>query len=735
MSLSSSISSALNGIRTSQGAIDVVSQNVSNVNTEGYSRKSYSQKTLVLSNGVLSGAVSNLDLRQVDMKIRAELRTESGVLQKNTVEAYYLDIIQSSMGEPSSAYSVSNRINAIQSAFESLGVDSDKLNSQSTAVTALDTALTQIRNLSDQIQTLRREIDQEISSLCKEATTILTELDKLNDDIVRTDTMNGQSADNYKDQRDLLISRLAEIMDIQTYDRSSGETVIMTGGGKPLLDRDGVVLSHNAAASTGSLISYSAGSIAGIYAGRFDITNELSSGEMSGLVKLRDVELTDLQAQLDEMAFHLTEQLNSVHNRGTCYPTTVYELNGTRSFIDGDKQTIALRDGDVKIALFDEGGNEAYVVSLVHDLNFESGTINEMTDAIQKWLTDSVTGPKLPSASIGLTSEGKLKIDLGTSDYSIAIRDEISTIRGSEPGDITIDFDANADGEVDRTFKGFSSFFGLDNLIISSKAESVYESESFPLASLMGIRGKTTWYFSDTENGLNFGSIDITAGDTMKTIATKINETLLDESGNHIVKAEVVKDGSGYRLRLSNINGNQMEITETLNTSNGMTSGSVFARLGMSLSHAGYASELNVRSDILEKPNRLNTGKVQYSTSIGSYFISTTDNALANDFAGIFTQPISFSAAGSFTKVKTTLENYAASIVSGLATTLNSTNSTVSYQNELVTTLDKKEQDVSGVDLDEELAMMLLYQRAYSAAAKALTTSLDMLELLNNIVK
>ena len=145
MSLTHSISSALNGIRTSQRAIDVVSENVSNVNTEGYSRKVYTQKTLVLNNGLSSGAVSNTDLRQVDTKMLAQLRKETGILQEADVRVYYLDLIQAKMGQPSSEYSVANRINAIQTAFESLGIDSDKLNSQSTAVTALDTSLAQMR--------------------------------------------------------------------------------------------------------------------------------------------------------------------------------------------------------------------------------------------------------------------------------------------------------------------------------------------------------------------------------------------------------------------------------------------------------------------------------------------------------------------------------------------------------------------------------------------------------------
>ena len=77
------------------------------------------------------------------------------------------------MGKPDSQTSVSNRVNAIQTANESLGVDSDKLNARSTTVSAIDTALSQIQALSDQIQAMRLEIDQSLNELSKEATDIL----------------------------------------------------------------------------------------------------------------------------------------------------------------------------------------------------------------------------------------------------------------------------------------------------------------------------------------------------------------------------------------------------------------------------------------------------------------------------------------------------------------------------------------------------------------------------------
>ncbi len=736
MSLTASLKTALSGVKASQNAMSVVSENVNNVKTEGYSRKVYSQQTLILANGQSSGVISNTNLRQVDEQLRYQYRTESGRMQSSYVRSYYLDIIQAKMGSPDSQTSVSNRVNAIQTAFESLGVDSDKLNARSTTVSAIDTALSQIQALSDQIQAMRLEIDQSLTELSKEATDILTQLDKLNDDIVRTDAMNTTTADNFRDRRDTLITRLSEIMDIQSYERSTGETVILTAGGKPLLDKDAATVSHTPAASTGSLINYSSGGITGVYAGKYDITNEIGSGEMYGLIQLRDTELQDLQIEMDELAYQLTQSLNQVGNQGTNYPNMVYELTGTRTFINGGKdQTMTISGGDVKIILFNEKGKEAYSASLLGELDFSSGTIEEMTQTVQDWLQNAVDGPHLTTASVGIDLDGHLKIDLGTSEYSIAFRDETSVLEGSDATQVSIAFDADANGTADRTFTGFSSFFGLNDLIISSANESVYDSDILSTGSLVGIRGTTTLHFSDTEHGLNFGSIEVSATDTIKSIAEKINATMVDESGNQTVRAEIVKEGSGYRLRIINQDGYQMELTETTSAlPNGGQSGSVLERLGLRTSHAGYAAGLSVRSDVMKTPALLNTGKVQYSTESGEYYLSETDNSLANDYAALFTGNIGFNAAGSFAKVSNTLSGYASSVVSGLATRLSDAKASYSYQSDLVSTLYEKEQDVSGVDLDEELSMMLMYERTYSAAAKVLSTTINLLEILDNLV-
>ncbi len=741
MSLSLAMNSALNGLKTSQSAIDLTSNNISNINTEGYTRKVYRQSTLVLADGRSSGAISALSTRQIDENMLKHLRTEAGTLQYSSVKSYYLTNLQNLMGTPTASASLSHNFSKMQSAFESLGVDADKLNAQGSTVTSVQNALSKIQKLNTEIQASRLEVDRQLTELAQEATEILAELDKLNDDIVRTEALAVTSSDDFKDRRDLLITRLSEIMDIQTYERSSGETVVMTKSGKPLLDKDPVVVSHTSVSRTGSLTTYSGGQINGVFAGSFDITKEIKSGEMAALIELRDKGLPERQNELDELAYHLTKELNQVHNQGVNYPNMPYSMTGTRTFIDTSSagpddplQQITISNGDVKIILFDADGKEAFSASLTADLGFSSGAIHNaadhpaetgsLTSTIQSWLRTGAPGPHLETANVTVNDEGKLFIDLGGSEYSIAFRDEKSVVDGAEAGEVTIGFDADGDGTVDKSYQGFSNFFGLNDLIVKTSEDAVYDSKIIPYGSHPPLKGTTTLHFSDALNGIDFGSIDVNVGDDLRSIADKINS---DENLQGKIEAQYVQEGTGYRLRIVDCNNIQLEITET-------GAGGLTGFLGLDVSRAGYASELTVRQDILKSPAKLNTGAVQYSEEAQSYFISNTDNTTANAMRDVFTKTISFDAAGAFSGRTGTLADYASSIVSGLATDLNSVNDTVAYQSDLVSTIYSKQQEVSGVNLDEELSNLLMYERSYSAAAKAMSTAVSLLEILDNMI-
>ena len=72
----------------------------------------------------------------------------------------------------------------------------------------------------------------------------------------------------------------------------------------------------------------------GVFAGVRDITTSIRSGKLKSLIDMRDSTLPDMQAQVDQLAKSLKEQVNQVHNRGTSYPNIVNNITGSRIFTD-----------------------------------------------------------------------------------------------------------------------------------------------------------------------------------------------------------------------------------------------------------------------------------------------------------------------------------------------------------------------------------------------------------------
>ena len=75
MSLNLVLTSAISGLSTAQAGLDVVSNNIANVNTEGYTRKVFVPESVVLSGqgaGVRIGDIIN----NVDQNLLRDLRKQ-----------------------------------------------------------------------------------------------------------------------------------------------------------------------------------------------------------------------------------------------------------------------------------------------------------------------------------------------------------------------------------------------------------------------------------------------------------------------------------------------------------------------------------------------------------------------------------------------------------------------------------------------------------------------------------
>ena len=147
-------------------------------------------------------------------------------------------------------------------------------------------------------------------------------------------------------------------------------------------------------------------------------------------------------------------------------------------------------------------------------------------------------------------------------------------------------------------------------------------------------------------------------------------------------------------------------------------------------SNADAAGSIAVREDLMENPAAIAAGSPEFNTNSGEFQLNPAANNIANDMASVFSESLTFAQAGNIAQTSTTLANYASTFVGSVATETSSAQANLAYQQELTDSISMKEATISGVDQDQELAQLIIFQQSYAACAQTFTASKEMLDIL-----
>ena len=725
MALVPSLSTSLSGMKTAQAQLDIISRNVANVDTEGYTRKVAQQNNMVragYSMGVAMGEIG----RKVDEGLLKSYLSSNAQTNNYSAKNDYLSKIEVSLGTPQGDNSISANVANLQSAFETFATDITSSASRYNLLNQAQTFTNRLNSISAEIQGLRGDADLKIAADVEKINELLDSLSNLNDEIVKYDILRYEGKADLLDQRDTALRELSGLIDISYFKRENGAIVVQTGNGITLLDSDPHKLSHTALTQASPTITYAGGGINGIYIDGKDITSFIKDGEIKGLIEVRDVILPSLQSQLDELGGTMMNEINKIHNHGTAYPDTPDILTGNRVFIqDGDTypQGIKIEEGDVRFTIFGADGKQIATATLVGDIGFQQGSVSDMAAKIKAWLNDE-NGANLPQADVSINEDGRLVINTGDSDCGFSIIDTASSTPGAEQKDVVLSFDAGNNNLYSQQYEGFSSFFGLNNMFVDDSINDIYDSKVVSLNANLGVTEMTIWSFADEYSGFGLGTLIISPNDSIADIADKINK---DQVLSQSLRASLVPNGNGYMLRIENLNGYQMEITETQGND-------LINRLGMAPSNVEIAQTIAVRSDIATNPGMIVGGAPEFNQSTGKYVMSPAANNIANEMGETFVASHNFKQSGTVAQTQATLASYASTFVGNIASQASNAENSLAYQQELTTSIATKEAKISGVDLDEELGQMIIFQQTYAACAQAFTASKEILDMLLNIV-
>ena len=716
--LTQALRTARSGLLVNQQTLDVVANNIANVNSEGYSRKIVSTETRVL-NGVASGVQISEITRRVDEGLLKNIRIELAELNKFTVQDDFFARTQDLFGKPGENSSLSHLFENFTSALELLAVSPDKSLGQAEVVRRAQDVTFALQNMSETIQELRQQADVDIADTVTEMNKIVASIDQLNEDIITNGSV-GRDVTDLKDQRDQRIDRLSELVDIRFFFRSDGDVVVFTSGGRTLVDTLPPKITHSAASSVSASTTKNEGDFTGIFVGtivaRNDITDELRGGQLKGLVDLRDDILANMQSQLDEFAAEMRDVFNQIHNRGVSFPGA-QSYAGTRTFVRSAEQTITFNGtDDTTVVLFDASGNQTAQTTIRTLINSATTNIDNLATQLQTFLRANGAA----TATVAISTTNKLDINLNTPAINLSFRDETATTNGSTLEDAVIAFNANAAGPTDETVNGFSNFFGFNDFFVDNLPENIYESNVLVSTFTVSASALT---FRDASGTLG-SPLTVAAGTSLEDLATLITNSVTD------VTATIVTDGSGVRLRISHDNGSSMTVTQA--------AGNTFLTdINLHLADVRVAGTLNVRADIASTPAKLSTGAVLWDAdrgAAGEYFMSIGENSVIDALAEAFSASNQFDTAGGLATAKTTFAEFAGKIVSENARLAATNESSIDRQRSLTESLQFKSDSVRGVNLDEELSNLIIFEQGFAAAARVISVIQRMFETLERVI-
>jgi flagellar hook-associated protein 1 FlgK len=466
MSLASALNLATGGLSVIEKRISVSANNITNANQAGYTAETYNPDYVTAGEGTIAigGSVQG-SIDQFLSKSLINQGTDAGL--KNILSTY-LSSYDSAIGSTgNNLTTISSSLDDFQSALSALSAGNGDPSLKTTLISSAQTVAAQFNSLSTTLQNTRLQANQQIATDVQTVNNTLDDIVSLNKSI--TQAQAGQSTANLEDQRMQDLQKLSNLMGINYYFNSSNQLQVYTASGQPLVSG----ISANHLSYTAATLVNSSTTFSGIMLGGQDITGSIVSGEVGGLIQLRDTTLVNEQSKLDALANTLQSETNAALNQGASVPPRT-TLTGAATVASTDAFSAT---GNVRIAVTDSSGK----VQSVTDLDLSTyATVGDLVTAIS-----GISG-----VSASVNSDGHLVITSTDSNYGISLNEMDSSV--------------GADDE------GFSNYFGLNNLFDGINGASDIHVSSYLQQNSSYL---ATGSLSD-DPALAAGDTGIAAGDT-----------------------------------------------------------------------------------------------------------------------------------------------------------------------------------------------------------------------------
>lgn len=298
----------------SQGSLSTTSHNISNVNTEGYSRQrtDLGTRTPDYNGNNYTGTgvqITNIE-RIYDKFIASEVRAyTSQESQQNTFLSYSKQV-DDLLG--SSELGLDTGLGTFFNAVNEVANDPTSIAARQVLLSQGEVLANRFNVLDQQIINIDRELDNEIESSVNEVNSLIQGIANLNIAIISSNSPSVAQPNDLLDQRDQLINKLSEYVSVSTVENDNGAINVFIGSGQ------GVVTGSTAvplSVITDGTTSPPRNSI-GFGPSAIDISAQLSGGKIGGALQIRTEVMDAARAELSQLAFSVVDAFNTQNQLG-----------------------------------------------------------------------------------------------------------------------------------------------------------------------------------------------------------------------------------------------------------------------------------------------------------------------------------------------------------------------------------------------------------------------------------
>lgn len=304
----------LSGLRSTQTSLTTTGHNISNVNTPGYSRQQTVQQTNIpqfTGGGYIGSGSQVTDVRRLASEfLTSQLRTATS--QNSELQAFKSQIEQLDSLLSSTTTGISP---ALKSFFTSLQTASQ----DPASLAGREAVLSQAKSLSDTFNTLYRQFDKQNEQINSQLGALTTQINSLaasvasyNDAIAKARS-NGAEPNDLLDAREEAIRQISTMVGVKTLEQKDGTLSLFIGTGQPLVVGNAAsTLKASPGVNDPSRyqVELVTGGVSQI------VTDQVTGGEMGGLIAYRDTALDQSYNALGQLAITISDTVNKQLGQG-----------------------------------------------------------------------------------------------------------------------------------------------------------------------------------------------------------------------------------------------------------------------------------------------------------------------------------------------------------------------------------------------------------------------------------